>query len=141
MSLLTTEAGKRRLLGVEIPVIERYNAGRDDAFKVRVERRGAGLSLRFALKPTHNVYEIDMRLMASYPVIPPEVWVLTPLKMCPHLLEGQMLCLWRQGSTRALSRWDASRYTCVFAIQATWRWLACYEVWNDTGTWPLPEAK
>ena len=27
--------------------------------------------------------------------------MLTPLKHCPHLLEGQTLCLWRQGSTRA----------------------------------------
>ena len=82
-----------------------------------------------------------MRMLASYPVIPPEVWVLTPLKTCPHLLEGQMLCLWRQGSTRPLSRWDPSRYTCVFAVQAAWRWLACYEVWHDTGEWPLPESK
>ena len=51
------------------------------------------------------------------------------------------MCLWRQGSTRMTSRWDPSRFTCVFAVQAAWRWLACYEVWHETGEWPLPEAK
>ena len=56
-------------------------------------------------------------------------------------LEGQTLCLWRQGSTRMTSRWDPSRFTCVFAVQAAWRWLACYEIWHETGEWPLPEAK
>jgi hypothetical protein len=97
--------------------------------------------LRYALKPGHNVYLMETRLSDSYPAVPPETRVLTPLKHCPHLLEGQTLCLWRQGSTRATSRWDPSRYTCVFAIQAAWRWLACYEVWHETGEWPLPEAK
>jgi hypothetical protein len=29
----------------------------------------------------------------------------------------------------------------VFAIQAAWRWLACYEIWHATGEWPLPEAR
>jgi hypothetical protein len=51
------------------------------------------------------------------------------------------MCLWRQGSTRAASRWDASQFTCVFAIVAAWRWLLCYEIWHETGEWPLPEAK
>ena len=73
--------------------------------------------------------------------MPPETRVLTALKHCPHLLEGQTLCLWRQGSTRAGSRWDPARFTCIFAVQAAWRWLACYEVWHETGEWPLPEAK
>jgi len=139
--LLESEAGKRRLLSVEIPVIERYNEGRAPEFCIRVSRSGGALVLRYALKPMHNVYQLETRLGANYPAAPPETRVLTPLKHCPHLLEGQTLCLWRQGSTRATSRWDPSRYTCVFAIQAAWRWLACYEVWHDSGEWPLPEAK
>jgi len=49
--------------------------------------------------------------------------------------------MWRQGSTWATSRWDPSRFTSVFAVQAAWRWLACYEVWHETGDWPLPDAK
>jgi hypothetical protein len=141
MGLLDTEAGKRRLLTVEIPVIEHYNDGRDADFKIHLARLGTGLVLRYRLKPMHNVYQLETRLMASYPTVPPETRVLTPLQHCPHLLEGQTLCMWRQGSTRHTSRWDPGRFTCVFAIQAAWRWLACYEVWQSTGEWPLPEAK
>jgi len=141
MCLLETEAGKRRMLSVEIPVIERYNEGRAAAYRIRLARQGAGLVMKYALKPGHNVYELETRLVASYPTVPPETRVLTPLKHCPHLLEGQSLCLWRQGSTRAANRWDPAQFTCVFAIQAAWRWLACYEIWHETGEWPIPEAK
>jgi len=141
MGLLDSEAGKRRMLSIEIPVIEKYNDGRDPSYCIHVARSGNSLLLRYALKPAHNVYLMETRLADSYPAVPPETRVLTPLKHCPHLLEGQTLCLWRQGSTRASSRWDPSRYTCVFAIQAAWRWLACYEIWHESGEWPLPEAK
>lgn len=141
MSLLESEAGKRRLLSIEIPVIERYNEGRDPAYRIRLVRQGSNLLLRYALKPMHNVYELETKLLSSYPTVPPETRVLTPLEHCPHLLEAQTLCLWRQGSARVSSRWDPSRFTCVFALQAAWRWLACYEVWQATGEWPLPEAK
>src|SRR5438445_12674688 len=99
MSLLDTEAGKRRLLSIEIPVIERYNEARDPQFKIRVGRQGNSLVLSYALKPAHNVYTVETRLLSSYPTVPPETRVLTPLKHCPHLLEGQTLCLWRPGST------------------------------------------
>ncbi len=141
MGLLDSETGKRRLLSIEIPVIERYNEARADAYKIRISKQNGALVLRYRLKPCHNVYELETRLPASYPTVPPETRVVTPLNHCPHLLEGQTLCLWRQGSTRASSRWDPARFTCVFAIQAAWRWLACYEVWHETGEWPLPEAK
>ena len=93
MSLLDSEAGKRRLLSVEIPVIERYNEGRDAAFQIRLSRLGGTLVLRYCLKPGHNIYQLETRLVSSYPTVPPETRVLTPLKHCPHLLEGQTLCL------------------------------------------------
>jgi hypothetical protein len=141
MGLLDTEFGKRRLLSVELPAIEKYNEGRDAAFKIILSRAGGTLALNYLLKPCHNEYRLETRLLSSYPTVPPETRVLTPLKHCPHLLEGQTMCLWRQGSTRAASRWDPAKFTCIFAIQAAWRWLACYEIWHDTGEWPLPEAK
>jgi len=141
MGLLDSEEGKRRLLTVEIPIIERYNQERDPDYRIRVHRQGNGLALGYRLKPAHNVFELETRLLSSYPTTPPETRVLTPIKPCPHLLEGQLLCMWRQGSTGATSRWDPSRFTTVFAVQAAWRWLACYEVWHETGDWPLPDAK
>lgn len=141
MGLLDSETGKQRLLSIEIPVIERYNEGRDASFRIRLVRLGGTLILRYNLKPTHNIYQLETRLVSSYPTVPPETRVITPLKHCPHLLEGQTLCLWRQGSTRTTSRWDPAKFTCIFAVQASWRWLACYEIWHDTGEWPMPEAK
>ncbi|VTS00186.1 hypothetical protein [Tuwongella immobilis] len=141
MSLLTSEEGKRRLLTVELPAIERYNEGRDESFRiVLAKQRDGSLALRYRLKPAHNVYELETILPATYPSTPPETRVVSKLKPCPHLLSQQRLCLWKQGSTRAASRWDASKFTSVFAVQAAWRWLACYEVWYSSGTWPLPEA-
>lgn len=141
MGLFDSESGKRRLLTVDLPAIERYNEGRDPDYQIRAERKGNFLILKLKLKPMHNVYELEIRLLSSYPMVPPETRVLTPLEPCPHLLEGQVLCMWRQGSTRQTSRWDPARFTSVFAVQAAWRWLACYEVWRDTNEWPLPEAK
>lgn len=141
MGLLDSEVGKRRLLTVEIPVIERYNEGRDPDYKITLARLANSLVLRYRLKPTHNSYLLETRLVSTYPAVPPETRVLTPLRHSPHLLEGQTMCLWRQGSTRQTSRWDPGRFTCVFAVQAAWRWLACYEIWHQTGEWPLPEAK
>jgi hypothetical protein len=140
MSLFESEAGKQRLLAVEIPILEQYNAERVSNFKIKVQQQGNGLRLRYRLKPMHNVYELETLLPADYPLMPPETWVRTPLKICPHLMEGQMLCMWRQGSTRQTNRWDPAKFTCVFAIQAAWRWLACYEIWHETGEWPMPEA-
>ncbi len=141
MWLFDTEAGKRRLLTVELPVIERYNAGRDAEYCIRGARQGNVLVLSYKLKPVHNSYELETRLLSSYPTVPPETRVLTPLRPCPHLLEGQVLCMWRQGSTRQTSRWDPARFSAVFAVQAAWRWLASYEIWHESGEWPMPEAK
>jgi hypothetical protein len=141
MGLFDSESGKRRLLTVEIPVIERYNEGRDPDYKIRAVRQGSLLLLRYRLKPMHNVYEMETRLFSTYPTTSPETRIVSPIKPCPHLLDGQTICVWRQGSTRQTSRWDPAKFTCVFAIQAAWRWLACYEIWHDTGEWPLPEAK
>ena len=141
MALLDSEAGKRRMLSIEIPILERYNADRADAFKIKVVRHGKSLLLCYRLKPMHNVYELETRLPSGYPAVPPETRVITPLDLCPHLLDGQQLCMWRQGSTRETNRWDPAKFTCVFAVQAAWRWLACYEIWHETGDWPLPEAR
>src|ERR1051325_116769 len=106
MGLFDSEAGKRRLLTVEIPILERYNADRAEAFKIKVAREGAGLLLLYRLKPMHNVYEMTTYLPSDSPPAPPEPRVVTPLALCPPLLEGQLLCRWRRGSTGETSRWD-----------------------------------
>ena len=45
MGLLDTELGKRRLLSVEVPAIEKYNDGRDPGFKIALARVGGALVL------------------------------------------------------------------------------------------------
>ena len=54
MGLLDTEFGKRRLLSVEVPAIEKYNDGRDPGFKIALARVGGALVLSYQLKPAHN---------------------------------------------------------------------------------------
>ena len=76
MGLLDSESGKRRLLTVEVPVIERYNEDRDAEFKIQLVRLGSTLVLRYRLQPMHNVYQLETRLVSSYPVLPPETRVI-----------------------------------------------------------------
>lgn len=141
-TLLKNEAAKKRLVTVEFPVIEQYNKDRDDIYKITVQTTSDGLALKYKLKPGHNVYELVTTLFAGYPLVPPETRVITSLDYpCPHLLPGQTLCLWKQGSSRKSSKWDPATFTVIFAVMAAWRWLACYEIWKQTSEWPLPEAK
>ena len=86
MGLLDSEAGKRRLLSVEIPVIERYNEGRDPSFKIQLVRLGGTLVLRYRLKPMHNVFELETRLPSSYPAVPPETHVVTPARVAGSMM-------------------------------------------------------
>src|SRR5438067_3056850 len=116
MGLLDSDAGKRRLLSVEIPVIERYNEGRDPEFKIQLIRVGSSLVLRYRLKPGHNIYQLETRLASSYPSVPPETRVLTQLKHCPHLLEGKTSAYWEQGTTRRTTAGNPPRLPSASAF-------------------------
>lgn len=140
MSLLLSEEGKRRLLSVEVPGIEHYNIGRDPAFRIRLRKSEGGLVMTYALKPGNNVHEVETRLGENYPVDAPLTRVVSRLELSPHQFPGQVLCMWRQTSKRNTHKWDPSRFTAIFAVQATWRWLACYELWMSSGEWPIPDA-
>ena len=48
LTLLDSEAGKRRLLTVEIPVMERYNSGRAAGYNVQLVRLGSTLVFSLA---------------------------------------------------------------------------------------------
>lgn len=140
MSLLESEGGKRRLLGIEIPGIEHYNVGRDPEYRIRLKKHNGGLILAYALKPGNNIFLVETRLGEQYPVDAPITRIVSELAPSPHQFPGRVLCMWRQTSKRNTHKWDPSRFTSIFAVQATWRWLACYELWMTTGQWPIPEA-
>ena len=78
MSLLDSEAGKRRLLTIEIPVIERYNEGRDPAFRIRVapRRRRAGAAATASNRGTTST-SWKPGWCPAIPTVPPETRVLT----------------------------------------------------------------
>ena len=141
MSLLDSEAGKRRLLTVEIPVIERYNEGRDPAFRIRVHRVGGALVLALLPQtgtqclPAGNSTGKQLSDGAAGDARSDGPETLPALAGRPDALPVAA------GQHAPTSRWDPARFTCIFAIQAAWRWLACYEIWHETGEWPLPEAK
>jgi len=141
MGIMDNPVSKERLLRVELPAIQAYNNQRDAEYCVSVEPKGGELLIKYRLKPAHNIYELVTSLPESYPVAPPVTRVTTKLEPCPHLLYQQTLCLWKQGSRLADSRWDPARFTVVFAIQAAWRWLACYENWIVERKWPMPDAR
>ncbi len=50
-----------------MPAIEKYNEGRDPAFRITVTRVGGALVLAYQLKPCHNPYRIETRLLSSGP--------------------------------------------------------------------------
>jgi len=103
--LFDNEAGKRRLLNRGNPVIERYNEGRDEAFKIRLSRADVRSSFRYRLKPGHNVYEVETRLGPSYPIVPPKRRILTPLVLCPHLPRRTIALSLAAGQHADSSRW------------------------------------
>ena len=67
----TPKLGKRRLLAVEVPAIEAYNDGRDPEYRIVVTRITGSLVLSYCLKPCHNVYRLETRLLSSYPSFRP----------------------------------------------------------------------
>lgn len=102
-----------------------------------------------------RAYQLETLLYPAYPIFPPETFIKTPLELwaivektgekvhCPHMYvkTEQKICLWKEGASRITSQWNPANFTCVFAVQAAWRWLACYEIWIKTGEWPIPEAE
>ena len=60
MGLLYSEAGKRRLLSVEIPVIERYNEGREPAYKIQVSRLGGSLVLEKSEPGKGSLFALEL---------------------------------------------------------------------------------
>ena len=104
----------------EIPVIERYNQGRDPEFRIKLVRQAGGLILRYQLKPAHNVYLLETRLYPSYPTTPPETRIVTPIKHCPCTSAGPGADVpVETGSTPGKRKplGPGPNSTCIFAIQ------------------------
>ena len=65
MGLLDSEPGKRRLLTVELPVIERYNSGRDPDFKIQAVKHLDQAQMRLSGRGSYNRRRVQSREVMS----------------------------------------------------------------------------
>jgi hypothetical protein len=122
---------------VEIPVIEKYNAGRDPEFKIQVTRVGGAL-VRYRLAGTQRLPDRDATAV-ELPDSAAERRVLTPcvtVRTCSK--DRRCVCGGRAVPGRPAA--GIRRSSPVSSPPRPRGWLACYEIWHETGEWPLPEA-
>ena len=85
---------------------------------------------------TGNAYEILIQYPARFPFVPPRAFVLNPkIPKSRHIYEDGHLCLFHKDD-------KAWQQETTAATMMTWvsLWLHCFEVWQETGTWPRREA-
>lgn len=85
---------------------------------------------------TQNNYEVQLRYPMSFPFVPPRVYVISPkIAKSRHIYEDGHLCLFHPDD----KAWQ-TRATAATMLSWVSLWLHCYEVWQETGSWPRPEA-
>ena len=85
---------------------------------------------------TQNKYEVQLRYPAVFPYRPPNVYVMSPkIIRSRHIYPDGHLCLFHKDD-------KAWQPITTGATVMSWAalWLHCYEVWQETGNWPRPEA-
>jgi len=84
---------------------------------------------------------VETRLGPSYPIVPPETRILTPLVALSPSARRTIALSLAAGQHADQQSLGPSPVHQRLRVQAAWRWLACYEIWHETSEWPLPEAK
>lgn len=85
---------------------------------------------------TQNNYVVQLRYPMAFPYAPPKVFVISPkIPKSRHIYEDGHLCLFHKDD----KAWQP-RTTAATMMSWVSLWLHCYEVWQETGTWPRPEA-
>ena len=82
-----------------------------------------------------NAYEILVRYPHRFPHAPPRAYVVSPkIPESRHIYQDGHLCLFHKDD----QTWQPET---TAATVMTWvsLWLHCYEVWQETGTWPRRE--
>ncbi len=116
-----------------------YSAVRSRFPQFRLGREGSG-DLYWQGELTTNFgtrYEVKISYPRDYPSRPPAAYVVQPkLKQAPHTYgDGGPLCLFNpeEGASHGF---DPARTTAAAIIAWTAEWLAYYEVYRRTGSWP-----
>jgi len=90
-----------------------------------------GVMALIALETSRRVYTMSVRFPETYPNQMPQVYARTPpLLSSPHRYTDDRICYLHP------TMWNPGRHDLTFVIQRTAKWLAKYEVFLQTGSWP-----
>ena len=90
-----------------------------------------GVMALIALETSRHVYTLAVSFPESYPNVMPEVHVRKPtLRASPHRYPNNRICFLHP------YMWNPGRHDLTFVIQRAAKWLAKYEVYQQTGKWP-----
>ena len=84
-----------------------------------------------ALETSRHIYTLAVSFPESYPHAMPQVHVRKPLlASSPHRYSDDRICYLHP------RMWNPGRHDLTFVIQRAAKWLAKYEVYQQTGRWP-----
>ena len=90
-----------------------------------------GVMALIALQTARHVYTMAVSFPESYPNAMPEVHVRRPvLAPSPHRYSNNRICFLHP------HMWNPGRHNLTFVIERAAKWLAKYEVYQQTGRWP-----
>ena len=90
-----------------------------------------GVTVRVALETSKDIYTLNVSFPQTYPSAMPEVHVRRPvLAHSPHQYMHNRICYLHP------HLWNPGRHTLTFVIQRAAKWLAKYEVYRQTQSWP-----
>ena len=90
-----------------------------------------GVMALIALQTSKRVYTLGVSFPEVYPNGMPEVHVRRPtLQPSPHRYSDDRICFLHP------TMWNPGRHDLTFVITRTAKWLAKYEVYQQTGKWP-----
>ena len=90
-----------------------------------------GVMVLVALETSIHVYTMAVSFPDSYPNGMPEVHVRRPpLRPSPHRFPNNRICFLHP------HMWNPGRHDLMFVIQRAAKWLAKYEVYQQTRKWP-----
>jgi|ERR1041385_3687594 hypothetical protein len=94
-----------------------------------------GLFVLAALQPRTQIYTLRILFPDTYPNVMPSVYVSKPAikTTAPHRYKDGNLCYLHP------RMWNPGLHSLTFVIGRTAKWLAKYEVWQSTGSWPGAE--
>ena len=90
-----------------------------------------GVMALVALQISRDIYTLSILFQEDYPNSMPEVYVRRPvLESSPHRFLNNKICYLHP------YMWNPGRHDLTFVIQRSAKWLAKYEVFQQTGQWP-----